>query len=317
MEHTLPSGENGLWPVSDWFRNGGMEYCHAYHHRLSGRINAHRNEFCELNIVLEGSAEHQINDRVYNAEQGSVYFIPAGMPHSWESASGAIIFHALILEEFFERYDQELHTLPGYTLLFEVSPYISSETQSTLKIQLTRSCYDDIAPYIKTLIDYCKSEYAGRDVVKNAALMSLIGVLSASVDKLHSRHLSGDHSQNTIPIARSMEYIRINAAQKLTIEQLAKDAHMSRSTYIRNFTAVSGNTPMQFLTQCRMANARKLLCYSNLPITEVALECGFYDASHFIHMFTRQERLSPSDYRALNAGRVNYSVCSICTRPIA
>ena len=47
-------------------------------------------------------------------------------------------------------------------------------------------------------------------------------------------------------------------------------------------------------------------------ITGVALECGFYDASHFIHAFSQLEGCTPSDYRALNYHKAPYSVCSIC-----
>ena len=89
---------------------------------------------------------------------------------------------------------------------------------------------------------------------------------------------------------------------------------MARSTYARNFCMVAGCSPMRFLMRCRMAHARRLLCYTLQPVTQVALECGFYDTSHFIHSFVKSEGKTPAEYRALYYHNASYNVCTICRR---
>lgn len=305
--------ERPLWRTTEWFHGADMEFCHAYLHRIHGNSGVHANEFCELNIVMEGHARHQINGREYSAEFGSVYFLPGGVRHGYFSDSGAMVFHALIRYDFFQRYDQELRALPGYTMMFEVDPYLRSERRDFLPVRLTSNAYAPVAAMIQELIRHDRSQYAGRNVQKNACLLNLIGHLSAYAANMRPSQPDANANPNALAVARSMEFIRLNASRKISIDELARNACMARSTFTRNFAAVCGKTPMQFLLQCRMATARRLLCYSAKPITTVALECGFYDTSHFIHVFSHQEGCTPSDFRLLYSGTARFSVCSICT----
>ena len=307
--------EHPLWRVEDWFTDKTLEYCHAYMHRVRGPIGVHASEFLELNILVEGSARHCVNGSVYEAERGAVYVIPSGTRHGYHSEKGASILHVLIHSDFLRAYDCELHALPGYTMLFEVDPYLRSGSRSSFSIRLTEAAYDSLRGIIQALLEHERSRYPGRETLKNASLLSLVGQLCAYTHSFGASMMRASDDPNALIIARSMEYIRLNAAKKLTIEGLAREACMGRSTFIRNFTRVCGRTPMQFLMQCRMAMARKELCYSGKSVTDVALECGFYDTSHFIHVFMKNEGYTPADFRALYAQKASYTLCSICARP--
>ena len=316
MEIPAPftSHERPLWRVGDWFSDRTLEYCHAFMHRVQGPLGVHENEFPELNILVEGTARHFVSGIDYEAERGAVYVIPSGVPHGYYAEKGAVVFHALIHSDFLRAYDCELHALPGYTMLFEVDPYLRAN-RSNLSIRLTEEAYGNLSGILKSLVEHDRSSYAGRETMKNATLLALIGQLCAFTDRVSASALRATDDANAMIIARSMEYIRLNAARKITIEELSHQACMARSTFMRNFTLVCGRTPMQFLLQCRMAVARKELCYSAKSITDVALECGFYDTSHFIHVFTRQEGSTPADFRALYAKNATYAMCSICAAP--
>lgn len=301
-----------VWHVGDWFSNRPYEYCRAYFHHINGELGLHSSEFYELNIVTEGSARHIINETAYDAQRGSIYFIPPGVKHGYITNEDTSIFHALILPQFFEIYSQELRNLPGYMLLFEVDPYLRNEAHISLPIRLVHETYSTIRPTLQSLVRDQVSGYEGREVLKNASMIYLIGLLASFASNLKPNTTNTDINPNALQIARSMEYIRMNSNQHLTVELLAQNVCMARSTFMRNFSAIAGCTPMQFLLRCRMAQARRLLCYTNMPITNIALECGFYDTSHFIHAFLKHEGQTPSDYRALNYQSANYSVCTIC-----
>ena len=47
----------------------------------------------------------------------------------------------------------------------------------------------------------------------------------------------------------------------------------------------------------RMERAKQLLSHSTLPLTEIALQCGFSSASHFSNRFRAQEGQPPSAWR--------------------
>jgi AraC-like DNA-binding protein len=72
---------------------------------------------------------------------------------------------------------------------------------------------------------------------------------------------------------------------------------MAVRTLNRRFKAVTGMTPLAYLQQKKIANARELLQHSNLSIADVAAACGFPDVSYFCAQFKKQMAMTPRDYR--------------------
>ena len=300
------------WKVQDYFGSRSDEFCHTYLHRLSGDLCAHTNDFYELNIVIEGTARHTIEKTDYDAECGSVYFIPPGITHGFSSTQ-CVIFHALIREDFFEIYSMELQNIKGYTLLFEIDPYLRTATKTSLPLRLSYDEYEMVSPVMQHMLKNESMHLPDIEHIKNLGLLYLFCLLSSIISEKQRKQISNSTNKPyDVHIARSMEFIRMNVSRQFSIEDLAKHALMSRSTYMRNFSMMAGCSPMQFLTRCRMAHARKLLFYTDIKITEVASACGFCDASHFTHVFTKYEGVTPSDYRTMNYAKAHYSVCSIC-----
>jgi AraC family transcriptional activator FtrA len=98
-------------------------------------------------------------------------------------------------------------------------------------------------------------------------------------------------------IGRVLEAIRAEPAQQATIAALARQAGMSRRTFLRRFKASTGTTPGVWLTTARIARARDLLAASPCAIEEIATQAGFGSAATLRHHFRRHMKLSPSDYR--------------------
>ena len=65
----------------------------------------------------------------------------------------------------------------------------------------------------------------------------------------------------------------------------------------REFKRSLGLTPRQYLTQCRLEEARRLLRTTDLQVNEVARRVGFTSASHFAEVFRKRVGLRPRDFR--------------------
>jgi AraC-like DNA-binding protein len=83
----------------------------------------------------------------------------------------------------------------------------------------------------------------------------------------------------------------------LTIDEVARLAAMSPFHFIRQFTAVFGDTPHQVRIQARLDRARHLLVRGERSVTEVCMEVGFSSHGSFSTLFARRLGLSPSEYR--------------------
>ena len=92
-----------------------------------------------------------------------------------------------------------------------------------------------------------------------------------------------------VSIADCLNYIHQNFDEKITVTQLAQRLHMSRSTFIRQFTKICSCSPHQYIQQYRMKKAQEYLQEKNKSTTNIAQACGFYDASH-LRKYLAQEK---------------------------
>ena len=106
-------------------------------------------------------------------------------------------------------------------------------------------------------------------------------------------------------IRAAVAYIDDHFAEKLSIKLLARVSNMSPSTFRRAFEKTMETTPGVYLTTIRINKARKLLADTDKTISDIAEECGFYDQSHFIKMFARLRRQTPSEYRRRHRTQIN------------
>jgi AraC family transcriptional regulator len=86
-------------------------------------------------------------------------------------------------------------------------------------------------------------------------------------------------------------------ARDTSLDELAALCGISRSHFIRAFRQMTGMPPHRWLSMQRVKRAKGLLRETKMPITEIALTCGFADQSHLTRVFTKVFRISPGAWR--------------------
>jgi len=84
----------------------------------------------------------------------------------------------------------------------------------------------------------------------------------------------------------------------LNMSELAEVSGLSRNYFTMRFRERFGRTPQSYLLHLRIEKARLLLISTNLPVKEIAFECGLPDPNHFNKQFRMIVGQSPSAYRA-------------------
>jgi AraC-like DNA-binding protein len=92
---------------------------------------------------------------------------------------------------------------------------------------------------------------------------------------------------------KSISYIHEHYNEKITLDFLVALSQMSRSSYINKFKQICKMPPLTYLNKIRIKTAKDLILNTDLPITEVAYNTGFYDCSHFTKIFTKECGISP------------------------
>ena len=87
-----------------------------------------------------------------------------------------------------------------------------------------------------------------------------------------------------------------NPAHRWTIEELAKRAGMSRSTFALKFKQTVGESPIEYLTRWRMLLAGDKLTNSSDPISDIARSLGYESESAFSTAFKRVMGCSPRQH---------------------
>lgn len=94
-----------------------------------------------------------------------------------------------------------------------------------------------------------------------------------------------------------IDMLRAEPERSWTIAEMAREAAMSERTFLRRFTGATGMAPGEWLSELRVAEARRLLEATKLPIEEVAHAAGFGSVATLRHHFARMTGLAPREYR--------------------
>ncbi len=95
-------------------------------------------------------------------------------------------------------------------------------------------------------------------------------------------------------IARAIDWIRENYAEQTSIEELAAQAGMSVTSFHRHFKAITTMSPLQYRTQFRLQEARRLLLIDEQRAGVIAFNVGYDNPSQFSREYRRMFGLPPA-----------------------
>lgn len=120
----------------------------------------------------------------------------------------------------------------------------------------------------------------------------IIGLAGISVDLQTASETHPAYQR----LAAVDEYIRAHFNRRVTLGELTRIAGISVAQLERYCKRVFHLTPRQMIQKVRLEHAHRLL-HSEIPITEVALQCGYTDHSAFTRQFKASTGFTPRQYR--------------------
>ncbi len=100
-------------------------------------------------------------------------------------------------------------------------------------------------------------------------------------------------------IVQAQVWLQDNFSKNVVLSDVAQQFDMSVRSFNRRFKNATGNTPLHYLQQTRIENAKDLLKTSNLSLQEISEQVGYQDLAHFNRLFKRLLSTSPNQYRAM------------------
>jgi len=109
--------------------------------------------------------------------------------------------------------------------------------------------------------------------------------------------LCWDMAERTRPVQPALEFIERHLDADLSNAILAHACSMSDGHFIRTFRACMNRTPAQYVLECRIKAAQRLLMLTEKSIDLIATEAGFGSRHYFSRVFSRQIGVAPAGYR--------------------
>ena len=94
------------------------------------------------------------------------------------------------------------------------------------------------------------------------------------------------------------DFVEEHLHERIALDDLAAVVGLSRCRFVRRFRCSTGTSPHGFVLDRRVARAKLLLTRTGMPLSDVALRCGFADQSHLTRVFRARVGVPPGRFRA-------------------
>ena len=239
---------------------------------------SHYHDFFEIYYLEKGTRTHVIYDQLYRIQNKElVLFSPYVMHYSFGERDAA--FQRIVL---YFRPGQIcspvlVETLKKGTGVYQLSHELSQRVEWLLHQLLAEQ--EQEKPY--------QPEY--QSVLLNQLLMDL-------VRSTHAKHIPEQPER----FAKVIRYLHENHRETITLEQLAANFYISPSYLCREFKRYTNTTVIQYLNVTRIMYAQRKLLETNQSISQIALDAGVSNITHFNRVFRQVAHLTPSAYRKQN-----------------
>ena len=210
----------------------------------------------------------------------------------------------------------ELHSMPaqdGRRIIFQCDNSVISDVPSLESILPIFSSAVHITPTLnkelyvlarKNILDIYTEYYAKAPMTDVRIYMYLLTMLTAvrefqltkSEENAAANAVSADESRKFGLVTK---YINQNYMYDLPLEKLASIAGYSKYHFSRIFKEYNGMSYIQYINSKRIKAAERLMADSSLPITEVAMQCGFSSLTTFNRAFRKAKGCTPTEFRKL------------------
>lgn len=280
--------------------------CAAYRTHSVGKgtlVKHHWHDEVEILYFSGGKFRLEINMEAFSVSSECFYFINPGELHSiitetsdshWEDA---IVFSPGILS--FDSYDDaQIHMvkpIQNGKLLFPRC----IEPQHPAFLPLQNAFLDIMHAFGQRTEDSpSDSSLVTNDLTSQlyikASLLYILATLSA-----HKLFMPSDKNfdKRVETIKTALTYIRSNYREKIYICDLAKQVNLNEQYFCRLFKKAIGCSPITYINEYRVRQAKRLLEESDLAVTEICLECGFNNQGNFLQEFRKRTGTTPLQYR--------------------
>ena len=94
-----------------------------------------------------------------------------------------------------------------------------------------------------------------------------------------------------------LQFIHLNYSRSISLDDIAEQAMVSKSTALNLFRKYLHITPVNYLINYRLKQAGQLLSKTEKKVSLISSETGFHNVDYFCRLFKKRYQLTPTKYR--------------------
>lgn len=157
-----------------------------------------------------------------------------------------------------------------------------------------------ICHLLQESFDECRDQQPAYQMLVKAKLLAMLANLVRYFHQDLPEESGLPNSRHMEQIERSMQYILKHLDEPFSLDDLAREAQMSRSYFSSSFRKLNGVSVWDYITSKRVELAQQLLETTDNSILDISGSCGYNNISNFNRAFRRVTGKTPREYRKEN-----------------
>ncbi|RUS47823.1 AraC family transcriptional regulator [Cohnella sp. AR92] len=252
----------------------------------------HWHAHLEFIYVVEGRARFTCNSQTYDAVPGDIFILNSADLHHGITLSERLFYYAVIVDP---------SLLHSRTVDAVEAKYIAPIASS--RIRFENKISDD--PLVRESLSSLIEEFFGKAFGYELAVKSWIYRLLTALLRHHVavQFSPEEYSSRLRKLERIdpvLRHIEENYSRRLSVEELAAVARMSRYHFGRMFKELTDRSVTDYINFVRVNRCEYDLRHTDKTITEIALTHGFHDVYYFSRLFKSYKGVPPTALRKIN-----------------
>ncbi|NRA65653.1 MAG: helix-turn-helix transcriptional regulator [Pseudobacteriovorax sp.] len=234
----------------------------------------------ETSHRVENWRNGQHRDFIYH--QNDVIVTPAGLESGWRWHAASKVVVVTLEPKKFESF-----------ALHEVGVVLSKNQVR----DIPKFNDENLTTAARLALEALHNGNIGDDIVFESLARDFLIKLIQKYGDLAGSEAKFSKGFSSIQFKKVLDFIKQNYSQTFGLDELAKEAGISRHHFSRLFKETTGRSPMQFVLEYRVQKAKLLLSKQNVTLSEIAAQCGFSDQAHFSRAFKAEYGRPPKSFR--------------------
>ncbi|WP_295120518.1 AraC family transcriptional regulator [uncultured Chitinophaga sp.] len=154
----------------------------------------------------------------------------------------------------------------------------------------------EITDLINKIIRVCSSSDKTKNIFADLSIKELLIRLIQN-QRMYKVSAERTISTNETRSHFVLSYIHEHLSEKIAVDVLCRKAYLSRNMFFKWFKEQFGISPLEYINNERVKQAKQLLTAGGQDIRTISEMCGFNDVNYFTRVFKKVEGITPGGYR--------------------